>query len=251
MKNLKAVIWDFDGVWYDFNVLPDNMFFKMYYHTLALAVNGVMPNIKYADAINKFDEFAEKYGDHLGGFIQPALEKGMSEREFVSEVFNLRHQNLFNEISANHRHMLLCDKGLTSKFNKVAEHVDNMILSNASAEYWIKPVLSLRNQQDIVKSENIIGMDDFDFELKSKSDKGITLALGKLGYKPHEVLFVEDSPINLLVAKNSYPELNTALIGKVKKSREKYVDIVASSQDELLDVLISNIASSKVKKPTL
>ena len=114
------------------------------------------------------------------------------------------HKRLFVEVMDNHYNVMYPSESLSAKFKTVSAHVDNLILSNASAEHWIMPILRFREQDKFIKKGNVLGIDDFGFEPKGMSDKGITVALNKLGYQPSEVLFVEDTLKNLKVAKASY-----------------------------------------------
>lgn len=248
MKDIKAIIWDFDGVFYGIDDLPDEEFYRLCDRSCAEAMQNILPDLSFDAAEEMAKKSYAEHGNSIDGFVPLAKESGIDVDEFKLLFHQNYHKKLFENVIDEYPNLISGSEKVSSKFSRVSRDIKNVILSHADVDSWVNPVLRLRGDEDCFDQDLIWGLDQFDFEAKGKSPRAITMMLEELAMEPSEVLFVEDSLTNLKVAKSAFPDLNTAFVRNAAKpiAEEEIMqvaDVAADSQEEVLDIVIDNIAN--------
>jgi len=249
MKNLskvKGIFWDFDGVFYEYDTVPNYGFYELCDKANAMAAYKIIVGLDYDTALNLAAESYKKYNDPITGFVPLAKEYGVSEKFLKDNIFYIYHSTLFDLTVQEHPHLLKVPESTLEKFEKLGDKVTNVILSHSAVDDWLKPAITNMKLDKFFKEENIIGLENFEFKSKSESPAGITMAVEKLGMHTSEIVFIEDTLKNIQVAKQAYPDLITVFKTN-KTEKPEGVDILVKSQNEFLDMVINSKMERKPK----
>lgn len=124
-----------------------------------------------------------------------------SSKTFV-DTYNLCPQEMHRNMFPHTDETLLPVCELTQNAFQDVQHCDHVILTHASRN-WAERVLKHLGLRDFFKDDLIFGLEDYGYEEKHHSNKGIIGALDATGTDPEHALFAEDSLQNLKKAKNA------------------------------------------------
>jgi len=236
------IIWDLDGVHYDFNVATraGASFYDMCVEAIAVtAVNSLgKDNLSYDDATSLAEKSLKEHNDQITGFMPLIEEMQFDKLDFKTEMLHGFCDVLFELVQEKCPKIFHPDKETTKHFLKSMGDVKHAILTHACATRWAKPVLQLMHRIDFFRPDHILGFEDFDFHAKSLSAKAVTQALTVIGADAGQTIFVEDSAKHLQVAKQAHPELMTILIcAEPPKEPMEGIDFYAILNAEILEAV--------------
>ena len=123
----------------------------------------------------------------------------------------------------------------TPELMKTMRDYRHVILTYAIRDWAIR-VLEHANLAEFFEADYILGAEDYNFEDKAHSARGILTALELTGANPDEVMFVEDTLPNLKPAKEE-AGVNTVYLHHNRKMNEDemgFVDLKVQDTPELL-----------------
>ncbi len=205
MKNkesVKAVVFDFDGVFYRYDSLGGKTFYNLTLEAAARAIKDLSPIVLPKKARRAIA--AESYSafNNQTEYAHRAL--GIP----TDEMHRLYHKYLFGALETHHAHFFEHAKTLTSHFNDVSDSVKMVaILSHASAGEFISPFLqriglaSRFNGVNGAKvSRTVFGAEEFGTQyMKDIHHEPFIYVEEQLGLKGKEIAFVDDSVGNLII----------------------------------------------------
>lgn len=121
-----------------------------------------------------------------------------------------------------------------SLFQDMRDH-RHIVLTFATTD-WARRVLDHTGLAEFFEPHLVLGAEDYDFEDKAHSPRGILMALDKIGGNANETLFVEDTLPNLVTAK-THAGVCTAYLhhGRAINDNDRaHLDIIAEDTPELL-----------------
>jgi FMN phosphatase YigB (HAD superfamily) len=236
LLHLKAIVWDFDGVHYDYKTFPPLNIFDDVIVTAALRVLPTLTE-KQAQQIGK--ETYPLYGDAVHGFTLWAQENGLDVPVVREKIFKGYHHDLFNRLARDCSDRIIIDPATNEAFHRGTPLVRHGIATHSSIEYWVKPFLQRQDRLKFFNENAMIGLDDVDFARKTESILALLRSLDALGVSPGEAAFVEDSLPNLEYAHEKLPGLTKIYIhyGKPLAVLPPYVTLQVSSPKELMQIL--------------
>jgi len=250
MADIKAVVSDFDGVWYDIEALPNKDFYRLCDNSCAEAVSSIFPNINYEDAGKIASMSYKKYNNNVDGFLPFAREAGIDESEFKINLHRSYHSRLLMNVLNECPNLVAGSVSLSEKFAESSAFVTHAILSHASVDDWIKPILRFRGDTPYIDDKYIWGMENFGFISKEQSAEPISSIIKAIGYDSSEVMFIEDNIKNIEVAKKAFPDLTTVFVkGASSRADEskvaEFADLVVHNMEEALDKIL------EIKTPSI
>lgn len=123
----------------------------------------------------------------------------------------------------------------TPELMKAMREYRHVILTFAVRD-WAKRVLDYTKLAEFFETDHILGAEDYNFEDKAHSARGILTVLELTGANPDEVLFVEDTLPNLKPAKEE-AGVNTAYLHHNRPMNDNemdFVDLKVQDTPELL-----------------
>jgi len=217
VQNIDTIIWDLDNTLYKFtnNQIDD------WNETAAHYVrdNGLDIDFETARdlAVRGYKEHRSStyffVNDH--GFNAKEIHVGVNSRICETIVIPcIDTPNLMRQLPKNTRHIIL----------------------TYAIQDWARRVLNHSKLAEFFDDTMILGAEDYDFEDKAHSPRGIITALEKSGSAAKNTLFVEDTLINLKTAKE-HTGVQTAYLHHDRTMNgvdTSFVDIIAKDTPELL-----------------
>ena len=238
LSSINAVIWDFDGVFFDFRKIPAKKWSSISLDANAQAACTVLPGLKHNDAINLTLSSSIKNGDGFADFVPLAKKRGMSEAELIRKMNSEYHKILLKTVLTQFPETLDLAKGTVSAFNKLGSNTRHIVLTHSCAQSWTEPVIKKIGLSQIFNKHSILDYEKFDFVHKGKSPRPVEKALKTLSCRANNAIFVEDNPKHLQIAKTAFSKITTVLISSTYSTPPDQVDIVVKNPHELLQLLI-------------
>lgn len=241
---VKAVIFDYDGVFHKYSFLGPKTFYDLCLEMAARAIGVLSPldlpdKARKAIAVESYREFNSQteYAKRALNICQRTLHR-------------LYHEHLFDGLVDRHPEVFEHSKILTSSFNEMAAMLDHVaILSHASSEAFIRPYLE---KLDILKCFNtvngdeykdtVFGQEEYGFYLKDRDYEPFEFIEKELGIDdPSSIVMVEDTATNLFIPKER--GWKTVWLSEAGHNREdtedlSMVDAIFSSLDEFTSTFI-------------
>ena len=189
MEKIDGVIWDMDGTLYRY----DELFKTACNHAAARAAITVRPEYTYEYAFEQCVAAEKKSGFSLQWFHEE------TKMTFESMHF-VYHNSIDEKVIQRNEDMANGLRSLT---------IPSVLLTNSSRG-WVSRVTKHLGIDDIFTENNILALEDFNFQPKGRSTAGFEKAIDLLGLHPSRILLVEDLPRNLVRAKEA--GLQTALV---------------------------------------
>lgn len=213
-SHIKTVIWDLDNTLYKFT--GDQIW----------AWNNAAANnaIKYIPSLSYDEAFA-------------MANKGWLEHRHSSHFFHVDydlcpHETHINIIKSMDEKIVIPCADTPNLFTTSPHR--NVILTFATRD-WALRVLEHSGLLEFFDDHDIFGAENYNFEDKAHSPRGIQMTLDTIGGNADEALFVEDTMPNLITAKK-HTNIKTAYLhhGRdVNDNDRKYLDIVTKDTPEL------------------
>jgi len=213
---IKTIIWDLDNTLYKFN-------------------DGLLDGWSYAAAKYTSDNHDDL--DYKTA-VQMALDGWKNHRNsgyhFVND-FGFDQRKIINAVdeALDVNHVIPCPQ--TPNLMENMRDYHHVILTLAIKD-WAYRVLDHTGLAEFFHPDFILGAEDYNFEDKAHSPRGILTALDKIGGNANEVLFVEDTLPNLKTAKD-HTDVNTAYLHHNRTINDNdmaHVDISVQDTPELL-----------------
>ena len=250
LKYIKAEISDFDGVFYPLTYIPNKGFSDLCDLSKVEALKSILPDVDEGLVKELAAMSYKKYGDGTAIFIPLAEEHGICQKAFRQAAHERFHDRLFINTMDMYPNLVSGSDSLSAKFAEVGKVVTQAILSHANINNWALRVLRFRGDEGVIKRENMWGLDDWGFILKSKSAKPFGMMLNHLSVNPEETMFVEDNLTNIKVVKEAYPNVTCAFVQNSdyptpQAEVDKFAYITVYNQEELKDIMREEIVRKK------
>lgn len=220
IHSTTTIIWDLDNTLYKFN--PDQI--EMWHRSVCTSMTNKGVALSFDEAM----ELARKgWTEHRDSNHYFCKDHGICSRE--------AHVGMFEFLS----HELIAPCEQTPSLLKAMQTHRHAIVTYATKD-WAKRILDHTGLAEFFQPEFVIGAEDYEFEDKADSPRGILTMLDKLGSNPSETLFVEDTMINLKPAHEQ--GVVTAYLHHNRPGNDNlpsYVDITTTDTPELLVKLAS------------
>ena len=204
LSHIQGVIWDLDGTLYRY----EQVFLAACNIAAARTAIDLGLDMEFDDAVKLAEQ---SYNDQGSSF------KLFAERGIRYEDFHLPyHRAVDTTILEKNQEMRLALEQIG---------IPMVILTNASRD-WALRTLTHLDLDKIFPPENLLALEDVNYEAKSNSARGFETALKTLGKDVGTILMVEDLPRNLVIAKNM--GMTTALVHHGRPGdavRETHIDL--------------------------
>lgn len=242
LLKIQAIIWDLDGVHYDFAIASQSgiSFYDMCVEAIAVtAVKSLgKDNLSNEEAEKLAEKSLKEYNDQITAFMPLVEEMEFNKRNFQTKMLHGFCDVLYGLVQENCPNLFKPDTETTTHFTKTMGHIKHAILSHACSQRWAIPALQLMHRLDFFHPDHILGFEDFHFNAKGLSAKAVTQALEVINTSAAKTIFVEDTARNLTIAKQEHPELTTILICKEPPTEPMDgIDFYAPSTLEVLKAI--------------
>lgn len=213
---VKTIIWDLDNTLYKFD---DNQI-RLWHEGVVAYMQSQNINVSLEEGIEIAHQGWLDHRDSNHYFIK---EHGLCKHE--------THVGMFAHV--NQQMIIPCDQ--TPDLLPFMQDHHHVILTYATKD-WAHRVLDHTGLSEFFHPDFILGAEDYNFEDKAHSPRGILTALDKIGGNADEVLFVEDTLPNLITAKQ-HAGVNTAYLHHNRPINDNDmddVDVCVQDTPELL-----------------
>lgn len=218
-QNIKTIIWDLDNTLYKFT--EEQVW--AWHHA---AVDNALRSIT---TLTREDALA-------------LADKGWKEHRNSSHFFEHDHGLCPRETHVNVIRALdekLVTPCIDTPSLLRSTRYKHVILTYATRD-WALRVLGHTGLLEFFDDAHIFGAENYEFEDKAHSARGIRMALDTIGGNANDTLFVEDTLPNLVMAKK-HTDIQTAYLHHNRPLSDTeslgYVDIIAQDTPELLKKL--------------
>lgn len=234
--NLKSVVWDFDGVFYSYDHLPDRGFYRLCDEASAAAANELF-GIEQEEATKMAKEGYAEYNDGLTIFAKHAQKEsaGVDLEEVKLKFHRLLHAHLLKIVKHSYATILTRNHSTIDAFDQsTMRDIRHGIVTHGALNEWCIPVINNMGLLPYFQQQAILGYEDFGFNNKKLGTQGLELCMQRLNtLDPRNIAFVEDTLEHLKVAKNRFPALLTVWVNpnlgtQKNDNAPPYVDVVVS-----------------------
>lgn len=236
LQSVKAIIWDYDGVHYDYKTFPP---LKIFDDVRAIAAQRVIPAMSLDEARRIGNEGYELYGDVVHNYMLWAKANGHDATEIRHQIFKNYHRDLFNRVVHDHPENITRDAEAVEAFRRCARHVQHGLATHSSIDEWARPYLERQDLLQFFNERALIGLDNADYERKTESTTAILRALEPLQVSPRRAAFAEDTLNNLEFAHANMPGLTTIFIhyGKPLEKLPSFVTLQAHDPKSVMQMV--------------
>lgn len=177
-ERVQGIIWDLDNTLYRFT----DKFFTSCTQAAAKAAQAAGIDISYEDSLKIAERSEHEHGYSMHIYV---THHGLSYADLHFPYHQAVDENAIE----------LIDRAVDAvqKFKG-----PQVILTNAS-RCWAERALKFMGMDHLFTADQIIPMEDANFEPKARSDKGYKLAIQKLNLPPENIMMVDDLDRNLII----------------------------------------------------
>lgn len=216
-KNIKTIIWDLDNTLYKFNDTQVQLWHQGVCNFMQ--TQGVDLPIEEAMALAH-----QGWVDHRDSNYYFVKRYNIHPRDAHVGMFQYLDKNMIDP----------CVE--TPALMQTMRDHHHVILTYATRE-WATRILDHTGLMEFFHPDFIFGAEDYNFESKAESPRGILMALDKVGGNASDVMFVEDTMPNLKPAKD-HAGINTVYLHHDRAINDNedtgYVDLIVRDTPELL-----------------
>jgi FMN phosphatase YigB (HAD superfamily) len=236
LLNVKAIVWDYDGVYYDYATFPP---LKIFDDVRTIAARKILPVLSEEEARRIGEEGYELYGDAVHNYMLWAQANGHDAEDVRAKIFKGYHRDLFNHLVQAYPQNITRDAEAVEAFRRCANEVQHGLATHSCIEFWARPYLARQDFLQFFNEKALIGLDDVGYARKTESALAIIRALEPLNVPPHKAAFAEDTLDNLKYAHANLPGLTTIFIhyGKPLKTLPPYVTMQAHDPKSVMKAI--------------
>lgn len=215
ITHTNTIIWDLDNTLYKFT---DEQI-EMWHHSVCHSMTNRGIGLDFDDALK---------------LARKGWEEHRNSNHYFCENYGIGWQDAHMGMFEFLNHDLIAPCKQTPDLFKSMQTHRHAIVTFATKD-WAKRILDHTGLSEFFQTDFIIGAEDYNFEDKSESPRGILTMLDKLGANPDETLFVEDTLPNLKPAHEQ--GVVTAYLHHNRPGYDvlpDFVDITATDTPELL-----------------
>lgn len=164
LRGLEAIVWDYDGVHYDYATFPPLSIFDDVRTRAALRI---LPSLSETEARLIGEEGYNRYGDAVHGYTLWAAANGLDVATIRESIFKGYHSDLFNHLVQDYPQHIIRDAEAVLAFQRTASHVQHGIATHSSIEHWAKPFLKRQDLLQFFNEAALIGLDDVGYARKT------------------------------------------------------------------------------------
>jgi len=235
-SKIRSVIWDFDGVFYDYHQLDPHIIKRSFDTCAAEAATKLLPKIDPTRAFNIASVGYKTHGGSYLGFEDIAVEHGYDREDFRRKIFEEFHIHTLKSFAQDYPHIMQSDTDLIQAFEKSA-HLRHGVATHSCRDRWLIPIMTEKKILPYFRPAALIGRLQVDMADKALEATAIISAMHALQTTPKENVFVEDTLRNLERARLDIgPDLTTAYVhyGRPLPDLPPYVDAQFETPAHLL-----------------
>jgi phosphoglycolate phosphatase-like HAD superfamily hydrolase len=234
-SEIEKVVWDFDGVWWDYYDIPGEDLNKAFNQEKAKIALEIFSGLGFDEAIQRAENSHRIYGDSFSGFKDLAEQNGMSHDELIHHLYTRYHINLFKRLRDEYPQIFIPCMETIAAFKRINGRVNHTILTHSCADGLTRPFAKELGIAEFF--HRIMDYKSVGYTGKGAGPQAISMAIGRTD--PSKVVFVEDTVKHLHIAKEAFPELKTVLVSRntTVDVKPDGVDLVISSPKELLNMM--------------
>lgn len=217
-EKIKTIIWDLDNTLYKYD--PEGRQTTLWHEGVVRFMQSHGVDISTEDGIKLA---------HQGWIDHRDSNYYFNEQYGVGK--DVAHMGMFAHIDNN---MITPCEETPSLMQFMRDH-HHVILTYATKE-WANRVLEHTKLSEFFNPDFILGAEDYNFEDKAHSPRGILTALDRIGGNPEDIMFVEDTLPNLKPAKEN-AGVNTVYLHHNRPQNDNemgFVDLSVQDTPELL-----------------
>jgi FMN phosphatase YigB (HAD superfamily) len=213
---VKTIIWDLDNTLYKYN----DMQVRLWHEGVVRFMQSKGVEMEMEEAIALAHKGWTEHRDSNHYFIK---NYGIDKQEAHIGMFQYIDQNMITP----------CEE--TPELMAFMDNHRHVILTYATKE-WANRILDRTGLSDFFHPDFILGAEDYNFEDKSHSPRGILTALDKIGGYADECMFVEDTLPNLKPAKD-HAGVYTTYLHHNRPTNDNDMDFVDLSVQDTPELL--------------
>jgi FMN phosphatase YigB (HAD superfamily) len=201
-------IHDFDGVHYDTHLFDDvyGNIYQFYGQAKLITFRKMMPGLEWSDEkiIAEGKKSFLKHKDGLKVYVDFALASGMTSNpvEYYEDFHRQFHKHAFDlAFRPNSGIIIQPDPGMLSLMGAIAPVIRHGLVTMSCLQTWAAPFLEKMDMLRFFDSNALIGAKEADFLNKKNSTRPLQIGMEKLGARPEQTVFIEDTIENLVMAK--------------------------------------------------
>lgn len=243
---------DWDGVHHTYGQPHGKIknIYEFYADTKVMVVSAFLPQLSPGDIRQIGHKSYKETGDGLLLFTDKALDLGViGHREAPDFRKNLFHD--FNRIGTMRLQILaqeifIPDHKTNAAFERLDGKVRHGLLTQSCLRYWSGPQLDAQDKRRFFEPDALMDFADMRFVPKAQSYAPLAKLMSKMGARPEQTVFIEDSLANLERAKELDPRILTVYVcGDLPLDKVPgYVDIQVRHVADIL-----NMAADLHKQP--
>lgn len=216
-QNIKGIIWDLDGTIYENTPAMQDAWLQGFYQTAHHYGLGLTRE----EADQKTWDGFRRYGHAVRAY---SIEHGIDENEFCERLLSFVDVTLVPQCQETRAH-----------FNHHKEKT--MAILTSAHKKWAHPVLRHIGLDHLFPEDRVVAYDDTSGELKSHSEKPFRMAAATLHLPPTDLIMVEDTAANLVIAKDL--GMRTVLVthGEPLATHPVHVDFVVSKAYDVFNLM--------------
>ena len=208
-------IHDFDGVHYDTHLFDDvyGDIYAFYGQAKLKTARLLMPGLTWSDE-EIIQRGKKSYFTHMDGlkvYIDFATASGITENalEFRRSFHKEYHQAAFANAMRTHSYVIAPDPALLSAMEELKPFVRHGMVTMSCLQTWAAPFLQKMDMLRFFEDHALIGAEEVGFLNKKDSTQPLQIGMEKLGARPEQTIFIEDTIENLAMAKELDPRILT------------------------------------------
>ena len=178
VSRVQGVIWDLDNTLYKFT----DKFYRSCNEAAAKAAQDLGINLSYEDTLKLAERSEEEHGYSMHGYV---THHGLS----YTDLHFPFHQNIDETVIGP----------IDEAVQALEKFKDQQVILTNGSRCWAERALKFIGMDHIFKSENIIPMEDVNFEPKARSDVGFQKAVDLLKLPVENIMMVDDLDRNLII----------------------------------------------------
>ncbi len=213
----RGIIWDLDGTIYENTPAMQNAWLQGFYQTAHHYGLGLTRE----EADQKTWDGFRRYGHAVRAY---SIEHGIEETAFCERLLTFVDVTLVPQCAQ------------TKEYFNHHQDMAMAILTSAHKK-WAGPVLRHIGLDHLFPEERVIAYDDTSGELKSHSETPFRMAAAALNLPPAQLVMVEDTAANLIIAKEL--GMTTVLVthGDTSVTPGAHIDFVVSKAYEVFSLM--------------
>ncbi len=254
MKDLSKIQWifyDLDGTLYSrYLRVGKRSIAEFCDHVMTEVAERVFPDTPREVIAELAKNSYRQYGDCHSAFLCAAKGwpdlQGVHLSKLRDTLFSLYHSILYHWMTRDAPEIFADAARAVPYLERMNGRVQHGVLTHSSREDFAEPFLRESGLDSHIQT--VFGMAEIGFRNKGQTFRPMADILAHFNADPARTAFLEDTPHNLWVAKQRYPQLTTIYVthGVFPERCPAGVDLMVSTVPEALDLIAQAVCNRAV-----